>query len=201
MDIEKKIEALKIVPVAAFADTAEAESKLSALCEGGLPIAEITFRTKAASDCIRLAREKFPQMLVGAGTVLNAEQAKAAIKAGAAFLVSPGMSKDVWRVSEKAGVPYFPGAVTPTEITRLIAHGQKIIKYFPANLYGGAAALRSLGEVFGGVRFMPTGGVSESNLRDYLALPCVFAVGGSWMMKGDVKTLTENAVKIVKETL
>ena len=176
----------KVIPVVVLHDRAEAEVQLGALAAGGLPVAEITFRTDYAEEAIRLALQKYPEICVGAGTVINAAQAKRAIAAGAKFIVSPGISEEVAHVCKEEGIEYLPGCVTPAEIMRAIALGIHTVKFFPANVYGGLAAIRSLSAPFPQVKFVPTGGVDAHNLSDFLAFDKVLAVGGSWMMKGDI---------------
>jgi len=183
-EFAKKLEALRLVPVVAL-DTAEHARPLGeALCGGGLPVAEITFRTAAAEESIRILRKSCPQMLVGAGTVINAEQAKRAVDAGAQFIVSPGLSRGVVEYAQSRGIPVTPGVCTPTEIMAALEYSLKILKFFPAKQYGGLKTLEAFASVFPGVRFMPTGGVSPENLLEYLACPAVIACGGTWMVKG-----------------
>ncbi|MBQ2735384.1 MAG: bifunctional 4-hydroxy-2-oxoglutarate aldolase/2-dehydro-3-deoxy-phosphogluconate aldolase [Clostridia bacterium] len=188
----KTIRALPVVVIKELDDTIPT---LKALCEGGLPAAEITFRTACAADAIRLGVKQFPDMYIGAGTVINAEQAKAAIEAGAGFIVSPGLSAEVAEVCKQANVPYYPGCATPTEIMQAIALGITTVKFFPANVYGGLNAIKALSAPFPQVKFLPTGGVDLSNIRDFLAFDKIVAVGGSFMMKGDIK---ENCKKLME---
>ena len=188
----KTIRALPVVVIKELDDTIPT---LKALCEGGLPAAEITFRTACAADAIRLGVKQFPDMYIGAGTVINAEQAKAAIEAGAGFIVSPGLSAEVAEVCKQANVPYYPGCATPTEIMQAIALGITTVKFFPANVYGGLNAIKALSAPFPQVKFLPTGGVDLSNIRDFLAFDKIVAVGGSFMMKGDIK---ENCKKLLE---
>lgn len=178
------LEENRIVPVVVFNDVSETMPKLTALASGGIHAAEITFRTACAAEAIRLAVERFPHMAIGAGTVVNAEQCRQAIAAGAQFIVSPGMAEDAAAVCAQENVPYLPGCVTPTEIVRARAMGFDIIKFFPAGVYGGLKAIQALAPVFPGLRFVPTGGVDLKNLAEFLACPAVAAVGGSFMMKG-----------------
>ena len=184
---------LRVLPVVVIRSIEETEPTLAALSEGGIPAAEITFRTECAAEAIRLGVRKFPQMYIGAGTVINAEQARTAIGAGAKFVVSPGLSVEAAEVCRAAGVPYFPGCVTPTEIMQALSLGITTVKFFPANIYGGLNALKALSAPFPQVRFLPTGGVDLGNLREYLAFDKIVAVGGSFMMKGDIR---ENCRKI-----
>ena len=172
-----------VVPVVVLSDSADAVPLARALEEGGLPAAEVTFRTAAAAECISLISRECPGVLVGAGTVLDLEQAKRAVDAGARYLVSPGTDRDVveWALSEHVNV--IPAGVTPTEITWLSNQGIDVTKFFPANLFGGAKAISALASVFVGHKFMPTGGVSLDNLEEYLSNPAVIAAGGTWMVK------------------
>ncbi|MDR0849743.1 MAG: bifunctional 4-hydroxy-2-oxoglutarate aldolase/2-dehydro-3-deoxy-phosphogluconate aldolase [Propionibacteriaceae bacterium] len=175
----------KIVPVVVLNDVADAEPLGRALIEGGLPIAEITFRTPVAAQCIEIMSE-MEGLLVGAGTVVTPAQVELAIEAGADFLVSPGLRSDVAREAQLAGKMILPGAVTPSEIMTALNLGIETVKFFPANIYGGPAALKALAAPFTTVQFVPTGGVSPTNIREYLALPFVPAVGGSWMVPSDL---------------
>ncbi|MBE6557119.1 MAG: bifunctional 4-hydroxy-2-oxoglutarate aldolase/2-dehydro-3-deoxy-phosphogluconate aldolase [Ruminococcaceae bacterium] len=197
MDIMTTIANAKVVPVVVIKDLSEAEPTLRALCEGGLPIAEITFRTACAADAIRLAVEKFPDMLVGAGTVINRAQAEKAIACGAKFIVGPGFSAEVAETCQKADVPYLPGCVTPTEIITAISYGIEIVKFFPCSNYGGLGTLKALSAAFPSVRFLPTGGISADNLLEYLAFDKIVACGGSWMMKGTPDEIREKTAAAV----
>lgn len=178
---------IKVLPVVVIHDVSETKPTLEALREGGIPAAEITFRTPCAAEAIRIGCEAFPDMHIGAGTVINAEQAKTAITAGAEFVVSPGLSTGVAEVCRKAGIPYYPGCVTPTEIMAALELGITTVKFFPANVYGGLASIKALSAPFPQVKFLPTGGVDLSNLAEYLACDRIAAVGGSFMMKGDIR--------------
>ena len=200
MNITEKVKELKIVPVVVIKDIADAEPTLRALMEGGLPVAEITFRTPCAADAIKLGCEKFPDMLIGAGTVINAEQCNRAIDSGAKFIVGPGFAAEVAKVCAERGVTYLPGCVTPTEIITAISYGIEVVKFFPCSNYGGLATLKALSAAFPSVRFMPTGGISEANVLEYLAFDKIVACGGSWMMKGsydEIKAKTAAAVSLV----
>lgn len=188
----------RVIPVVVIPELKDAEPMLAALNEGGIPVAEITFRTACAAEAIKLGTEKFPDMMIGAGTVLNAEQAKAAIGAGARFIVSPGLSEGVYEVCRKADVPYLPGCVTPTEIMQALELGIKTVKFFPANVYGGLTAIKALAAPFTGVRFVPTGGVDLSNIRDFLAYEKIAAIGGSFMMKGDIRENCKKLQEVLK---
>lgn len=171
----------RIVPVVVVEDAAQARPLAEAMVAGGLPVAEVTFRTAAAAEAIA-EMSQVEGILVGAGTVVTPDQVHQALGAGARFIVSPGLRADVVRPAQAAGVPVVPGAVTPSEIMEAIALGLDTVKFFPANVYGGSAAIKALAAPFGAMRFVPTGGVTTANLADYLSLPCVPAVGGSWMV-------------------
>ncbi|CAL8973183.1 KHG/KDPG aldolase [Propionicimonas sp. T2.31MG-18] len=174
----------RIVPVVVINNVDRAVGLGQALVAGGIPVAEVTLRTEAAPEAIRRMAAN-PDLLVGAGTVLNVAQVDKAAEAGARFIVSPGFSADVVRRAQQHDLPVFPGAVTPTEIMAALDLGLTTVKFFPANVYGGPAALRALGAPFGQVQFIPTGGVSAANLGEYLSLPNVASVGGSWMVPAD----------------
>ena len=173
----------KLIPVVVIKETGETEKILSALKKNGINCAEITFRTACAAEAIALARKKFPDMNVGAGTVINAAQCKAALKSGAQFIVSPGFSDDVAKICKKNGVTYYPGCVTPTEIMKALKAGLSIIKFFPASVYGGLKAMKALSGPFPQIKFIPTGGVNRDNLAEYLAWDKIYAVGGSFMVE------------------
>ena len=182
MDTKEFIQQYRVVPVVVFNTIDEVRPKLQAMCDGGLPIAEITYRTACAGDAIKIAIEEFPQMLVGAGTVINRQQAEEALSYGAKFIVSPGFSEEAAQLCNERGVPYLGGCVTPTEIMTAISYGCKIIKFFPCSNYGGLATMKALAAAFPAVTFLPTGGISDKNLAEYLSWEKIFAVGGSWMM-------------------
>lgn len=184
MDVLTRMRAARIVPVVVLDDAAAADALAGALVAGGLPVAEVTFRTSAAQESIR-AMSARGDVLVGAGTVLTVEQVDQAVAAGAAFVVSPGLSRAVVERCGEHGVLALPGAVTATEIQAAIELGLTTVKFFPAGTSGGAAAITALAAPFGGISFVPTGGVGPGNLHDYLGLPAVVAVGGSWMVPRD----------------
>ena len=190
---------INILPVLNFCCVEQMMTAMDALREGGLKIAEITFRTACAPEALRLAVEKYPDFLVGAGPVLNGEQAREAIGIGAQFIVGPGFSKEVQKVCAERGVPYLPGCVTPTEIMHALACGVDVVKFFPANIYGGIKAIRALSAAFPQVRFIPTGGVNAENMEEYLAFDKIVAVGGSWMMQGDAKEIARKARECVEK--
>ncbi len=179
--------ACRVVPVAVIRELSQTESVLNALREGGVPCIEITFRTACAPDAIRQAVNAFPDMSIGAGTVINATQARLALDCGAAFIVSPGLSAEVAAVCSEAGIPYLPGCVTPTEIMQAVELGITTVKFFPAHVYGGINAIKALGGPFPQVTFLPTGGVNLSNMVEYLACDRVVAVGGSFLLEGDIR--------------
>lgn len=189
----------KLIPVVVIKDVADTEKTLSALRAGGINCAEITFRTACAEEAIKLAVKLFPDMNVGAGTVINEEQAVRAVNAGAKFIVSPGLSEKVAQYASKQNVSYYPGCVTPTEIMRALELGITTVKFFPANVYGGLKALKALSGPFPQVKFIPTGGVDLTNLKEFLEFEKIFAVGGSFMMKGDITENCKKACEIIKE--
>lgn len=172
----------KYVPVVVIKELEDAEKILAALENSDIPIAEITFRTACAAEAIKAGAEKFPDMIVGAGTVINAQQAEAAIEAGAKFIVSPGLSESVCEKCRAADIPYIPGCVTPTEIMRALELGINVVKFFPAGAFGGLSAIKALSAAFPQVRFVPTGGVDRRNIDEYLAFEKVVAVGGSFFV-------------------
>lgn len=195
---EAKLASIRVLPVVVIKNLEDTEPTLAALMEGGIPAAEITFRTACAADAIRIGAEKFPEMHIGAGTVINGAQAEQAIAAGATFIVSPGLSAEVAEVCRKADIPYFPGCATPTEIMQAISLGITTVKFFPANVYGGLGAIKALSGPFPQVKFLPTGGVDLSNIKDFLAFEKIVAVGGSFMMKGDIKKNCEALMEVLK---
>ena len=195
--IEQKIYDLGLIPVIKIEDPEKAVPLARALCEGGLPAAEITFRTACAADAIREGVKNFPEMNIGAGTVINGQQAKAALEAGAKFIVSPGLSVEVAKICEEAGVPYLPGCVTPTEIMQALELGITTLKFFPANVYGGLKALKALSAPFPQVRFLPTGGVDLTNINEFLEFEKIAAIGGSFMMKGDIVANCKEMWKVI----
>lgn len=182
----ESVEKIGVVPVVVLDRVEDALPVANVLVEGGLPSAEVTFRTACASDAIREMSAKRPELLVGAGTVLTLEQARRAVDAGARYVVSPGYNMEVvdWCLANE--VPVLPAGVTPTEVTALVNRGLDVTKFFPAAQYGGLDAIKALASVFVGHRFMPTGGVSAANLREYLECPAVLACGGTWMVKPDL---------------
>ncbi len=207
-EIFEKLKKTGIVPVVALDDAKDAEPLGEALIKGGLPCAEITFRTAAAEGSIRRLSRAFPEMTVGAGTVLSLEQVDRAVEAGARFIVSPGTNPEVVRYCVKNDIPVIPGIVTPSEIEQALSCGVEIVKFFPAEPAGGLAMIKAMAAPYVNVSFMPTGGISPDNVRDYLKYDRIFACGGSWMAKKDlinagrfdeIKRLTAEASKIVSE--
>ena len=173
----------KYIPVVVIKELSETDKILSALKADGINCAEITFRTACAEEAIEYAAKNYPEMSIGAGTVINAEQCRAALKAGAKFIVSPGLSVSVAEVCRENGVPYYPGCVTPTEIMQALELGITTVKFFPANIYGGLKALKALSAPFPQVRFIPTGGVDRGNIDEFLSFDKVAAIGGSFFVK------------------
>jgi 2-dehydro-3-deoxyphosphogluconate aldolase/(4S)-4-hydroxy-2-oxoglutarate aldolase len=201
--IANRLEEIGIVPVVSIPKREHALPLAESLLAGGLPCAEITFRTASAADAIRDIRRGFPDLLVGAGTVLMTEQAQRALDAGAQFLVSPGTNPAVVAFARERNVPIFPGVCTPTEIESALAMGLDVLKFFPAEPMGGVPFLKAVCAPYRSVRFIPTGGIGPTNLGEYLALPQVVACGGSWMVKpdlfeaGDWATVTQLAADAV----
>lgn len=197
----QKLEELAIVPVVVLEKVEDALPMAEALIAGGMPSAEVTFRTPCAAACIKAMAEAHPEMCVGAGTVLTVEQVDEALEAGAQFIVSPGFSKAVVRHCIERGVPVLPGTVTPSEVTAARALGLNVTKFFPAAQYGGLSTIKALCAPFVGHRFMPTGGISAANLEEYLSYPKIIACGGSWMVKpslfegGNFSKVTELAAE------
>ena len=189
----------KVIPVVVIKDLKDTIPTLQALKDGGINCAEITFRTACASEAIALGVKEFPDMNIGAGTVINLSQAKKAVEFGAKFLVSPGLSVNVAKFAKKKGIPYFPGCVTPTEIMTALELGIEIVKFFPANVYGGLKALKALSGPFPQLKFIPTGGVDLTNLEEFLSFDKIYAVGGSFMMKGDIKANCDAINEIVSK--
>ncbi|HCJ91464.1 MAG: bifunctional 4-hydroxy-2-oxoglutarate aldolase/2-dehydro-3-deoxy-phosphogluconate aldolase [Acidaminococcaceae bacterium] len=206
-DVLQKFHELGVVPVVVLDDAKDAEALGKALCDGGLPVAEVTFRTAAAEESIRIMASKFPDMLVGAGTVLTVDQAKRAVAAGAKFIVSPGFNAKVVKYCVDNGIPVTPGIQTPTEIEMALEFGLKVVKFFPAEAAGGLKMIKALAGPYVNTYFMPTGGISLKNAPDYLSYEKIWAVGGSWIAKKDdisagnfekIKLNAEEAVALVK---
>lgn len=199
---------LGLVPVVKIERVEDAVDLARALLAGGLPCAEITFRTEAAEEAIRQISSRLPDMLVGAGTVLSVDQAERAVSAGAQFIVFPGFNQKVVEWCLENEIPVTPGVVTPTEIEMARDRGLEILKFFPAEAMGGIATLKAMGAPYGDVKFVPTGGINRDNLADYLALPNVHCCGGSWLVKAnlisagkfdEITQLTQDAMSLVRK--
>jgi 2-dehydro-3-deoxyphosphogluconate aldolase/(4S)-4-hydroxy-2-oxoglutarate aldolase len=206
-DVIQALGQLGVVPVVKIERAEQAEKLAEALQAGGLPCAEITFRTAAAEEAISRIARASPNVIVGAGTVIGAEQAKRAAGAGARFIVSPGFEEKVVDWCQAHKMPVMPGIATPTEILMALGKGIDLVKFFPAEALGGVPVLEAIAAAFGGVRFVPTGGITAENLAAYLKLPMVFACGGSWLVAGkllnagafdEITRLTREAVGIVR---
>ena len=173
----------RCIPVVVIKELSETDKILTALKNNGIMCAEITFRTACAAEAIAYAVEKYPDMNIGAGTVINAEQCEAALKAGAKFIVSPGLSVAVAQICKLRGIPYYPGCVTPTEIMAALDLGITVVKFFPANVYGGLKAMKALAAPFPQIKFIPTGGVDRNNIDEFFAWEKIYAVGGSFFVQ------------------
>ena len=173
----------KRIPVVVNKELSETDKILTALKNYGINCAEITFRTACAAEAIAYASEKYPEMNIGAGTVINAEQCEKALEAGAKFIVSPGLSVAVAEICKNNNIPYYPGCVTPTEIMQALELGITVVKFFPAHIYGGLKAMKALSAPFPQIKFIPTGGVDKDNINDFLAWDKIYAVGGSSFVK------------------
>jgi len=179
----------KFIPVVVIKELTETDKILTALKYNNINCAEITFRTACAAEAIAYAVANYPDMQIGAGTVINAEQCEAALAAGATFIVSPGLSPAVAKISNERNIPYYPGCVTPTEIMAALELGITTVKFFPANIYGGLKALKALSAPFPQVKFIPTGGVDRSNIDEFLAFDKVAAIGGSFFVKESLEKM------------
>lgn len=203
MNITELLRSNPVVPLVQADDPAIAVQTSRALAAGGLQVAEVVFRTDRALECLKAVAEEVPEMVAGAGTVLSAEQAKAALDNGAKFIVSPGLDDGVVGVAQERGVPVYPGTMTPSEVQHAFNLGLDTVKFFPASIAGGVPALKALASVFRTMKFMPTGGVSPGNLADFLAIPAVLACGGSWLTPkdaiaaGDFDAITKLAAEAV----
>ena len=204
----EQMSGIGIIPVIALDDAGDAAPLAEALLKGGISCAEVTFRTIAAEETIRKMSEKYPEMLVGAGTVLTTEQADRAVAAGAKFIVSPGLNPVTVKHCQEKKIPMIPGIMTPSEIELALSLGLTEVKFFPAEAAGGVKMIKALSAPYGNVRFMPTGGINAENVKEYLKYDRIIACGGSWMVKGDliksgnfekIKELTAEAAAIVKE--
>ena len=205
-DITERFEKLGVVPVVVLEDAKDAVPLATALVEGGLPCAEVTFRTEAAEESIRLMTEQFPEMLVWAGTVLTVEQVDAAVRAGAKFIVSPGFDAEIVDYCLKNEIPVFPGCISPSEVAQAVKRGLKVVKFFPAEPAGGISMIKAMAAPYTGLKFMPTGGINAKNLGEYLSCDKIVCCGGSWMVKGElvktgefnkIRQLTEEARRLV----
>ncbi len=207
-EVAKKIQKMGVVPVVVLNDAKDAAPLAKALCGGGLPCAEVTFRTDAAEESIRMMTTEYPEMFVGAGTVLTIDQVDRAVNAGAKFIVSPGFDPEIVDYCLEKNIPVFPGCITPSEVAQAVKRGLKIVKFFPAEQFGGVATIKAMAAPYVGLKFMPTGGVNAKNLESYLSCDKIIACGGSWMVKGDlvrdgkfdeIQKMTEEAVKLVAD--
>lgn len=205
--LNEKIAEFGVVPVVVLNDEKDAKPLADALVEGGLPCAEVTFRTEAAEESIRIMTEAYPDMLVGAGTILTTEQVDRAVAAGAKFIVSPGFDPEIVDYCLSIVIPVFPGCVTPSEVAQAVKRGLKVVKFFPAEQYGGVSTIKALAAPYTMVKFMPTGGVNAGNLKDYLSCDKIVCCGGSFMVKGDlikagefdrIREMTREAVELVR---
>ena len=205
--IEEQFYEYGVVPVVVLEDAKDALPLAEALTEGGLPCAEVTFRTEAAEESIRIISEKYPQMLVGAGTVLTTEQVDRAVAAGAKFIVSPGFNPKIVRYCLDKNIPVTPGTQTPSEMEQAIEMGLDVVKFFPAEPAGGLAMIKAVAAPYTMLKFMPTGGINLGNVEDYLKYDRILACGGSWMVKGDlikegkfdqIQQMTADAAAMVK---
>ena len=207
-ELKAKFEKIGIIPVVVLEDAKDAHALGEALMNGGLPAAEVTFRTAAAEEAIKILSKDFPDMLVGAGTVLTTEQADRAMAAGAKFIVAPGFNPTVVKHCLEKGYPVAPGTQTPSEMEQAMELGLDFVKFFPAEPAGGLPMIKAVAAPYTNLTFMPTGGINENNVRDYLAFKKIVACGGTWMVKNDliksgdfakIEELTRGAAKIVKE--
>lgn len=208
-EVLKKIQEIGIVPVVVLDDAKDAAPLAKALMDGGIPCAEVTFRTDAAEESIRIMSEQFPDMLVGAGTVLTTDQVDRAVEAGAKFIVSPGLNPRIVKYCVDKGILITPGCSNPSDVEQALENGLEVVKFFPAEAAGGLPMIKAMAAPYVGVKFMPTGGINAKNVREYLAYNRIIACGGSWMVKGElvkegkfdeIEKLTREAVEIVKES-
>ena len=202
----EKLEQFGIVPVVVLDDAKDAAPLAKALCDGGLACAEVTFRTDAAEESIRIMTSEYPDMVVGAGTVLTTEQVDRAVSAGAKFIVSPGLNPKVVKYCLEKNIPVTPGVVTPSEMEQAIELGLEVVKFFPAEPSGGLAMIKAVAAPYTMLRFMPTGGINPQNITPYLQYNKIIACAGSWMVKGslvsegkfdEITALTKEAVELV----
>ncbi|MBQ6875879.1 MAG: bifunctional 4-hydroxy-2-oxoglutarate aldolase/2-dehydro-3-deoxy-phosphogluconate aldolase [Lachnospiraceae bacterium] len=204
----KEIEKIGIIPVVVLDRVEDALPLAKALIEGGLPCAEVTFRTAAAEEAIRVMSENFPELLVGAGTVLTTDQVDRAVAAGAKFIVSPGLNPRIVKYCVEKGIVIVPGCANPSDIEQALENGLEVVKFFPAEAIGGLKLIKAMAAPYVGVKFMPTGGINAVNVREYLAYDRIVACGGSWMVSGklikegkfdEITELVKEAAQIVKE--
>ena len=207
-DVIKKISEVGILPVVVLDDAKDATKLAKALIEGGLPCAEVTFRTDAAEESIKLIAAEYPDMLVGAGTVLSVEQVKRAVNAGAKFIVSPGFDEEVVKYCLDNNIPVTPGVCTPSDVQKGYKLGLDVLKFFPAEPSGGLNMIKAIAAPYTMMKFIPTGGINENNMEDYVKYDRILAIGGSWMVKSSlikngefdkIKDMTAVAVNRVKE--
>jgi 2-dehydro-3-deoxyphosphogluconate aldolase/(4S)-4-hydroxy-2-oxoglutarate aldolase len=206
----EKIKQIGIIPVVVIDELAKAVQIAKALNEGGIPLIEVTFRTECAAEAIKQINAEYPDMLIGAGTVITLKQAENAIKSGAKFIVAPGFNKEIALYCEKKEIPYIPGCITPTEIEMALSVGIKIIKYFPAEAAGGLKMIKALSAPYKDILFIPTGGIDMNNLKEYISFNKVIACGGSFMVTkelidneqfNEIKNISQNTVALIKESL
>ena len=206
-ELHKSISKIGIVPVVVLDDAGKAVKVAEAIRNGGIDCAEITFRTAAAEESIRNIAAVYPDMLLGAGTVLTVEQVDSAVCAGAKFIVSPGFDPEIVDYCLKKEIPVLPGCISPSEVAQAVKRGLKTVKFFPAEQAGGIAMIKAMAAPYTGIKFMPTGGINAKNLEDYLSFDKIICCGGSWMVKGDlvkagsfdkIKELTAEARNLVE---
>ncbi len=202
------ISKIGILPVVVLEDAKDAKALGKALCDGGLPCAEVTFRTEAAKESIEILRKEFPEMYVGAGTVLTIEQVDQALEAGAQFIISPGFDEKVVKYCLEKNVPVTPGTCTPSDVQKCYQLGLDVVKFFPAEAAGGLKMIKSIAAPYPQMKFIPTGGINANNMTEYLEYDRILAIGGSWMVKNDfikngqfdqIENLTKEAVSKLKE--
>lgn len=204
----ERFQDLGVIPVIALNHAKDAKALADALCEGNLPCAEVTFRTKAAEEAIGIMAKSHPEMLIGAGTVLTKKQVDSAINAGARFIVSPGFDSEIVDYCISKNILVLPGCITPSEVAKAVKRGLKVVKFFPAEAFGGIATIKALAGPYSDMKFMPTGGIDVGNLQTYLSFSKVIACGGSWMVKkelieeerfDEIRAMAADAVRLVKE--
>ncbi|MBQ8844824.1 MAG: bifunctional 4-hydroxy-2-oxoglutarate aldolase/2-dehydro-3-deoxy-phosphogluconate aldolase [Clostridia bacterium] len=207
-DVMSQIQNIGIVPVVKLNNVEKAIPLCEALIAGGINVAEVTFRTECASDVIKTIARECKDMIVGAGTIINVDQAKLAIECGAKFIVSPGFSRDIVEYCQSQNIPVIPGCITPSEIMQAIECGLNVVKFFPAKEFGGLSTMKSLSGPFGQIKFMPTGGVNLENLKEFISAKFIVACGGTYMVKDDlinsdnyeeITRLSRQSIEIIKE--